>query len=567
MKQAWDFACPDWEQRLADGRSLMPDLPLNADLARTAVNIYNKLRLPDVPGTPTLGEASGEWLRDIVRALYGSLVDGERMVPELFCLVPKKNNKTTGGAALLLTGMVMNQRPRAEMIYIAPTHEIADIAFQQTAGMIETDDKGYLQKRFHIRQHVKQIVDRRTKAIARVKTFDMKVVTGSKPSIVLLDELHLMSSIAQASRVIGQIRGGMITNPEAILVMITTQSDEPPSGAFAAELQYARGVRDGRVKNSRMLPILYEFPEAVQNSEEMLWRNPSLWKQVLPNLGLSVHLDRLVRDYEEAREKGAEEERRWASQHLNIEIGLGLHSDQWIGARYWEQAADETLSDFDDFMARCEVIVFGLDGGGLDDLFGLCALGRETGTGRWIAWNRAWCQPDVLERRKDIAEKLTDYANDGDLVICETLTQDIEDIVEIIRKVSNADLLPAKAAIGLDPLGVTTLIDALTEAGITEEQMVAIPQGYRLSGAIWGLERKLKDDTFAHGGTRLMAFCVGNAKCEQRGNAVLITKATAGRAKIDPLIATYNAVQLMSRNPEADALTSPWEDPEFRISA
>jgi phage terminase large subunit-like protein len=555
---AWSFACPDWADRLKAGRSLVPDLPIDRTEGDRAVAIFNRLRLPDVPGQPAMEEAAGDWFRDIVRTAFGSLdAAGARHVAEIFALVPKKNSKTTGGAAVMITALLMNQRPNAELLFVGPTQEIAQLAYDQASGMIEADPDGYLQKRFLVRDHVKTIEDRLTGAELKVKTFDMKVMTGVKPVVVLVDELHIMSAYSYASRVIGQIRGGLLPNPESLLIFITTQSDQPPAGVFKQELQYARGVRDGRITDQvRMLPILYEFPEAMQVAPDKPWMNPATWPMVLPNLGRSITVERLIADFKQASEKGDEEIRRWASQHLNVEIGLALHADRWRGADYWEHAADATLVSLEALIARCDVVVAGGDGGGLDDLFGLAVLGRDRDTDEWLLWVRAWAQTDVFDRRKDIAERLNDFVAAGDLVVCTTPTQDIEEAADIIEQLLEAGVLPEKNAVGLDPAGIAAFVDELTGRGLNEGQIVAVPQGYRLSGAIWGAERKLKDGTLRHAGQGLMAWCVGNAKAEQRGNAVLITKETAGKAKIDPLMAAFNAVQLMARSPESPRLVT-----------
>jgi phage terminase large subunit-like protein len=543
----WNFACPRWEEHLRAGRPVMPPLPLDLAEAGRAVAIFDKLKLPDVPGNPAMKEAAGEWQRDIVRAIFGSLVEGVRKVPEVFVMVPKKNSKTTGGAAIAVTWLLMNVRPRAEGIYIGPTQEVADLAFQQTVGMIEADD--YLAKRFHVQHHTKTITDRRNKARLKVKTFDMKVVTGSKPAFVLLDELHLMATINGASRVIGQIRGGMLPNPEAVLVVITTQSDEPPAGAFKAELGYARGVRDGRIKNGRMLPLLYEFPEAMQTDPGKPWEDPAIWPMVLPNLGRSITIDRLAADYDAAKEKGEEEVRRWASQHLNVEIGLALHSDRWPGADYWLEAGDQDIT-LDYIEENSDVCVVGGDVGGLSDLWGLAVLGRHRTTRHWMLWTKAWAQPMLLQRHKEITERLADFEADGDLVVCDHVTQDAEEAAAIIVRLRDAALLPEKGAIGLDPAGVPALLEELALYGIGEPMTAAVSQGYRLSSSIFGLERKLADGTLKHSGSRLMAWCVGNASLQQTRSNVYIEK-KAPAAKIDPLMASFNAAEMMSRNPEA----------------
>ena len=548
----WSFACPDWADRLKAGRSLVPDLPLTP-AGDQAVAIFDRLRLPDVPNQPAMGEAAGDWARDIIRAAFGSIepLTGRRRVAEVFELVPKKNAKTTSGAGIALTALLMNERPRAELLLVGPTQEIADTAFQQVSGMIDADPDGYLQQRFHVQEHLKTVIDRLTKAKLKIKTFDMKVMTGTKPVFVLLDELHIMSQYSYASRVIGQIRGGLIANPESLLVIITTQSDEPPAGVFKAELQRARAIRDGKIAAGvRMLPVLYEFPEAMQRDDAKPWADPANWPMVLPNLGRSITLARLVEEFETAKELGEEEVRRWASQHLNVEIGMALHSDRWAGADYWLSAAEPGGLSLDQLIGRCDVAVAGIDGGGLDDLFGLAILGRDRVTRDWLLWVKAWGQDDVLTRRKEIAERLLDFSTDGDLTFCSYPTQDVDECADLVERLHKAGLLPERNGVGLDPQGVAAVVDALAARGIAGDQVVGVPQGYRLSGAIWGMERKLKDGTLWHAGQPLMAWCVGNAKAEQRGNAVLITKQVAGKAKIDPLMAAFNAVQLMARAPE-----------------
>jgi phage terminase large subunit-like protein len=78
---------------------------------------------------------------------------------------------------------------------------------------------------------------------------------------------------------------------------------------------------------------------------------------------------------------------------------------------------------------------------------------------------------------------------------------------------------------------------------------VGISRGWKLTGAIKTAERKLADGTLRHSGQRLMSWAVANTRVEPKGNAIIITKQASGSAKIDPLMAAFNAIALMSTNP------------------
>jgi len=548
----WDLSRRDWADRLRAGQSLMPDLPhLDRARADKAVRIFKRLRIPDVIGTPTFGEACDNWFFEIVAAMFGSYDSAteDRYIRELFLLVPKKNSKTTNGAGLMLTAVIMNERPRAEFLFVAPTKEVADIAFNQASGMVLADRS--LRGVFHLQTHLKRLTFLPTGATLQIKSFSLEVLNGVKPVGILVDEEHVIAERADAAAVMGQLRGGIISQPEGFLVLITTQSNKPPRGVFRDDLIQARKIRDGELQ-SNVLPILYELPPEVQQpaklpGEPAPWENPDIWHWVLPNAGRSVTVPRLNEEFVKAKAKGIEELIRWASQHLNVEIGLALRSDRWVGADYWLGAGDDTLT-LEDLLERCEVVVAGIDGGGLDDLLSLAILGRDRITSEWLHWQRSWVFEGVLTLRKQEASKLRDLEADGDLIIVSEPGDDIEQLADCLAQIDSASSL---AQVGLDPMGVGAIVDALAARGIGRDRVVGVSQGWTLSGSIKTAERKLADGTLIHGGRGIMAWAVANAKVEPRGNAIIITKQGSGNLKIDPLMALLNAITLMSKSPEA----------------
>lgn len=547
----WSTACLDWEERIVHRRSLIPS-PLFADEAAEALAVFKTLKIADAPGQPTFGDACEPWVFDFVSAIFGAYdkEEGRRLIREFFLLVSKKNSKSTIAAGIMVTALVRNWRHSAELLLLAPTLEVANNAFLPARDMILLDDE--LKVLLHIQEHTRTIKHRTTKAELKVVAADTDTVSGKKAGFVLVDELWIFGKRAKADAMLREATGGLVSRPEGFVIWASTMPDEEPAGVFATKLTYFRDVRDGIICDPASLPVIYEFPEKMVEEEAYL--DPANFYITNPNLGRSVDQSWLESELRKVINAVGGEKQIFLAKHLNVPIGIALRHNRWRGVDYWLQAAEPGLT-LELILDRSDVVTIGIDGGGLDDLFALAVIGRDRDTRRWMAWARAWAHDDVLRLRQDIASKLLEFEKDGDLVISSDPEEPIVQAAQIVADINERGLLPEKYGIGLDPYCVTALVDALAEKKVEDDQISAIRQGAALSPASWGLEPKLKNRSFRHCGQPLMAWCVGNAKAETRGGATLITKETAGRAKIDPLVAVFNAVMLMNRNPEAKGLS------------
>lgn len=568
-RPTWTTACPDWQERIVNGKTLTPCAPLFPTAAAQGMAVFDALKM--VSAGILFGQVR-PWVREFAASIFGAYCDvpghpdeGRRLIQNFFMLISKKNGKSETAAAIMLTAIILNWRDEAEYIILSPTKEVADNSWKPLKAAIEADDD--LKDLFIIKPTERTIVHRITNATLKVVAADTQTVVGKKATGVLVDELHEFGLQAKAEDMLVEATGGLASRPEGFVIYLTTQSADIPAGVFKKKLDYARMVRDGAVNDPSFMPIIYEFPPQYLDKATKPYLREENWHIVNPNLNASVDVEFLRNKFREAGISGEDSLQSVVSKHLNIQIGLDLGADRWPGADLWEEAANDgsmsaptvlmTLMDRDPIpmglrhlMSVSEVITAGADGGGLDDLLGLTFTGRLKGTtDRYLSWSRAWATDHVLKLRKEIAPKLLDFQKQGDLVLHETLGPDAKEAAELMKAVYDAGLLEA---VGVDPARIASLLTAMKDAGLPVDDpkfLVKVRQGWSMASSIWWVERSLAEGRYKHMGQPVVNWAVGNAKVIPRGNALLVTKEVSGKAKIDVLMSSFNAAELMSYNP------------------
>lgn len=567
MITTWSTALPDWEKRIVAGESLMPCKPLNQDVADIALKIFDSLILVDMIGSPPAGDVTREWAREFIAAIFGAYntESKERLITEFFLLISKKNTKSTLAAGIMMIALVLNERFSASLAIIAPTKEVANASYGPASDMISADPE--LAAMFNVSPHTRTITHLGTNATLKVYAAESDTLGGSKFSYVLIDELWLFGKRANAASMLREATGGLASRPEGFVVYLSTMPDEQPAGIFKQKLDYARAVRDGKVVDPQFLGLLYEFPQKYIDDE--LYLNPENWYITNPNLGASVSVKFLEREFKKAEDEGKEELQDFTAKHLNVQIGISLRANRWAAAEFWAAAKAPKPFTLDELIEASEVITVGIDGGGLDDLLGFAAIGRLPTVLReytdnitnqkvqvkpWWVWTRAWCHTIALERRMSIAPTLKGFEKDGDLIIVKNIGDESEQVAQLCKQIHDSGKLDS---IGLDPLGIGTLIEELTAVEIPEDKLIGVSQGFKMAGYIKTSENKIARKHLLHADQDMMAWCVGNSRTVVRGSGTMISKAESGTAKIDPVIGMLNGVALMSLNPEAPNTDGP----------
>lgn len=584
----WSTACVDWQERIVEGRSLIPFDPLFPAEAKEALEVFHGLRIVDVPGRPTLGESCKAWATDFAAALFGSYdaESGVRWINDLHLDIAKKNIKSTLAAGIMTTALVRNWRESGEFYILAPTKEIADNSFFPARDMVYADEA--LKDVLNVQPNYRMITHRNTKAFLKVVAADSETVGGKKTIGLFIDELWLFGKRANASAMIREAKGGLASRKEGFVISASTKPDGVPSGVYAQRLEYFRAVRDGKIKDPRSLGVLYEYPQKFLKNGD--YKKREYFYITNPNLNVSVDEQFLVDELAKAQHAGAASVVNFFAKHLNVEPAGNLRSDGWAGAVVWPRGLDKTLT-LEELLNRCEVVVVGIDGGGLDDLLGVAVIGREKETGRWLGWAHGLISTIGVVRRKANAEdylrfkkakELTVYRfghnggpamNEGedDPALAELLADaltadpdpnalppDIQYVVDLVTKIRDRGLL---AQVGVDAAGIGAIVDALAKIGVTQdsENLDAVRQGIALMGAIKSIERKLADGTFLHGESPLLDWCVGNLMIVPTPTAMRVGRDESGFGKVDPAMALFNAGHLMSLNPVSSSSKSGWD--------
>jgi phage terminase large subunit-like protein len=297
------------------------------------------------------------WQVFMVAQMFGwKRKDGTRRFRRVFCLVGRKNGKSTIAAIIEIILAHLDSEAGSEVYVAATTLDQAKLVHDESERMVRASP--FLMQAATI--HKNNIMFQATNSFARPLGSD-KSFDGTNSHGVILDELHAWQEYHRPF--LDTMLSGAGSRTQPMIFMITTAGNEK-SLIFHEELEYCRRILDGTVEDNRQLAIIFEMDNDIDWLADDF--DFSLMTQANPNMGISVHEDYLRDQLNEARNKPAAMY-RFKTKHAN-QCASSVEST--ITAEVWDRIKGP-LSDW----KTADGISAGIDIGGRDDIcsFSLCA--------------------------------------------------------------------------------------------------------------------------------------------------------------------------------------------------
>lgn len=469
------------------------------------------------------------WQKQIVGHLFGwKRADGTRRYRQLFLYIPKKNGKTEFGAGLGLVLLCADGEAGAEVYSCASDTTQAKIVFDAAQKMLE-----------HNRRLGRQVeVFRGYKAFkysargAYWKVLSSRADSKHGPNVhgLLIDELHTQRD----NELVSTLEAGTISRAQPMVVKMTTagHTGDTPCNR---ELDYARGVRDGEIKDPYYLPVIFDGQDADKENSE-IWKEEAFWPLVNPSFGVTVQPDYFHREIRkcEVQPSHSEVVKRL---HLNIQTDT---LSQWLDYEKWKACAVRDPRETGPCYA-------GLDLSSRTDIGAVELFFTETG----YLTSRFYIPKATAESRAEYVL----WKNVANIHITEGETIDYRYIRKDINAIAKQYDLQGVA---YDPWNATHLVTELADED--EIKMVEFRQGFKtMNNPAKEFERMVIALDICHDNNPVMNWMVRNCaiKTDPHGCIAPVKPGRESPLKVDGVVAAVMATGLAASMKPDESHDSP----------
>ena len=186
--------------------------------------------------------------------------------------VARKNGKSTFVAPIGLYMVKDDGEPGSEVYSCATTRDQARIVFDAARDMVR---RSHL--RYHLQAYNHSVTHEASGSCFKPLASDSNSLEGKHTQMGIIDELHAHKN----RRVFDVIELSCAARRQPLLLSITTSGDDRTGICYEVR-SYLTKVLEGVIEDDTCFGIIYTLDDPAQ------WKDPKVWVQANPNLGISV---------------------------------------------------------------------------------------------------------------------------------------------------------------------------------------------------------------------------------------------------------------------------------------